>query len=155
MIKNSTIISLIMLFFVGSCNRPGSENGDSNETTLENEKKVVAYTFLLEKLQEDSVTLIVSENDDNLSLIQNIIQIKNLKLEVEDYNAIEKGPDLCYYSKSTKKLVAIINVTKRSEKSYYVSYYIGPEGGASKEIIIEKRNDKWTVINDDGMWNVK
>ncbi len=40
-------------------------------------------------------------------------------------------------------------------KKYYVSYYIGPEGGASKEIQIEKKNEGWAVVNDDGMWNVK
>ena len=62
---------------------------------------------------------------------------------------------MCYYSKSTKKLVAVIGVTKRSEDTYYVSYYLGPEGGASKEILIEKRNGDWAVVNDDGMWNVK
>ncbi|MHC4556354.1 MAG: hypothetical protein ACYTFW_09735 [Planctomycetota bacterium] len=155
MIKNCITIILIMLLFVGSCKKTASENGGTNKTTPENEKMAVAYTFLLEKLQEDNVTSIASENDDNLSLIKDVIQTKRLKLEVENYNNIEKGPDLCYYSKSTKKLVTIIDITKRSENSYYISYYIGPEGGASKEIIIEKRNGKWTVINDDGMWNVK
>ena len=46
-------------------------------------------------------------------------------------------------------------IAKRNEKNYYISYYMGPEGGASKEILIEKRNGKWMVVNDDGMWIVK
>jgi hypothetical protein len=155
MVKNCTIIALILLLFAGSCKKTESGNGEPSKATSESEKVAVAYTFLLEKLQEDSVNLIASEDDKNLGLIQDVIRTKGLKLEVENYSNIEKGPDLCHYSKSTKKLVAIVDVTKRSESSYYVSYYIGPEGGASKEIQIEKRNGKWTVVNDDGMWNVK
>jgi hypothetical protein len=54
-----------------------------------------------------------------------------------------------------KKYSVIIDVTKRDEKSYCISYYIGPEGGASKEIHLEKRSGKWAVVNDNGMWNVK
>ena len=65
------------------------------------------------------------------------------------------GPDLCHYSKSTRKAVTIIDVTQKSERSYYISYYMGPEGGAAKEILIEKRNGECTVIDDDGMWIVK
>ena len=155
MIKNCTTIALIMLLYVGGCKQTEYETGGPGKTTLENEKMAVAYTFLLKKLQEDNVNSIASEDDENLDQIRDIIRTKRLKLEVEDYNNIEKGLDLCFYSKSTKKLVAIIDVTKKIESSYYVSYYIGPEGGASKEILIEKRNGKWTVVNDDGMWNVK
>ena len=88
-------------------------------------------------------------------MIQDIIHTNRFNIEVEDYNNIEQGLDLCYYSKSTKKLVAIIDVTKRNEKSYYISYYMGPEGGASKEIHLEKRNGKWVILNDDGLWSVK
>jgi len=121
----------------------------------EAEKMEIAYTFLLKKVQDDNVNLIAAKDDKNLSLIQKIIHTNKLNLEVENYSDIKEGPDLCYYSKSTKETVAIIDVTKRDEKSYYVSYYIGPEGGASKEILVEKRGGKWTVVNDDGMWNVK
>ena len=99
--------------------------------------------------------LFTSQNDENLSLIRDIIRTKSLKLAVENYSNIEKGPDLCYHSKSTKKLVAIIDVTSRSENRYYVSYYLGPEGGASREVLIEKGNRGWTVADDDRMWNVK
>ena len=114
-----------------------------------------SFTFLLKKLQEDNCNLIASKDDNNLNLIQGILQSNKFNLEVEDYNNIERGPDLCYYSKSTKKVVTIIDVTKRDENNYYISYYIGPEGGASKEIQLEKRNGKWIILNDDGMWNVK
>jgi hypothetical protein len=27
--------------------------------------------------------------------------------------------------------------------------------GTSKEIVIEKIDEKWVVVNDDGMWSVK
>jgi len=119
------------------------------------EKRKIAYTFLLKKVQGDNVNLIAAKDDKNLDLIQKIIHTNKLNLEVENYSDVEEGPDLCYYSKCTKETVAIIDVTERDEKSYYVSYYIGPEGGASKEILVEKRNGKWIVVNDDGMWNVK
>ncbi|HUT44805.1 MAG TPA: hypothetical protein VMX36_00910 [Sedimentisphaerales bacterium] len=155
MIKNCLTIALITSLLAGGCNKTKSENGATNNTNYESGKMAAAYMFLLDKLQEDNVTLIVSENDKNLNPIQDIIREEGLKLEVEKYSNIEKGPDLCYYSKSTKKLVAVIDVTKKSEDSYYVSYYLGPEGGASKEIQIEKKNEGWAVVNDDGMWNVK
>ncbi len=119
------------------------------------EKREIAYTFLLKKVQGDNVNLIAAKDDKNLSLIQKIIHTNKLNLEVENYSDIKKGPDLCYYSKYTKETVAIIDVTERDEKSYYVSYYIGPEGGASKEILVENRNGQWMVVNDDGMWSVK
>jgi len=119
------------------------------------EKRKIAYMFLLEKVQGDNVNLIASKDDKNLSLIRRIIHTNKLNLEVENYSDVKEGPNLCYYSKRTKETVAIIDATKRSEKNYYLSYYIGPEGGASKEIQIEKKNGKWIVVNDDGMWNVK
>ncbi len=128
---------------------------DAEAIAYEAETKETAYTFLLKKVQEDNLNLIAAKDDKNLGLIQRIIRTNRLNLEIENYSNIEEGPDLCYYSKSTKETVAIIDVTKRSEKNYYVSYYIGPEGGASKEIMIEKKNEKWVVVNDDGMWNVK
>ena len=118
-------------------------------------EKAAAYTFLLQKMAKDRLNLITSRDDESLGLIQDIIRANRLNLEVEGYNNIEKGPDLCQYSKTTGQLVAIIDVAKRGEKNYYVSYYLGPEGGASKEIIIEKINEKWAVANDDGMWSVK
>ena len=153
--KNFTTIVLIMVFLAGGCKRTESEKGDVDKTSQETEKMAVAYTFLLKKMQEDNVTLIASKDDENLGLIQNIIRTEGLKIEVENYNNIEEGTNLCYYSKTTKKLVADVDVTKRSENNYYISYYIGPEGAASKEVLIEKRNGKWTVVNDDGTWSVK
>jgi hypothetical protein len=118
-------------------------------------KKAVAYTFLLKKVAKDRLNLIASRDDESPGLIQDIIRSNRLDLEVEVFNNIKKGPDLCYYSKTTGQLVAIIDVAKRGENNYYVSYYLGPEGGASKEIVIEKINGKWAVANDDGMWSVK
>ena len=127
----------------------------AKELTPWTKKMEIAYTFLLKKVQEDNLNLIVSKDDKNLGLIKNIIRTNRLNLAIENYSDIEEGPDLCHYSKSTKEMAAIIDVTKRNEQSYYVSYYIGPEGGASKEIQIEIRNGKWVVVNDNGMWNVK
>jgi hypothetical protein len=155
MIKHCTIIALIMLLFAGGCKNNEPENSDLDKITYETDKMTIAYAFLLKKLEEDNLNSIASKNNENLSLIQNIIRTNRLKFDVENYNNIEKGPDLCHYSKSTKKAVAIINITKRNEKKYYIGYYMGPEGGASKEILIEKRNGKWIVVNDDGMWIVK
>ena len=155
MIKNCTIIALIMLHFISSCRNIESEKSDPNKMNQEAEKKAIAYTFLLKKLQDDNVNLVASTDDENLSLIRNIIRTKRLNIEVENCNNLEEGTDLCYYSKSAKKAVAIIDISKRNEKNYYVSYYLGPEGGASKEILIEKRNGKWILANDDGMWSVK
>lgn len=153
--SRSIIIGLMVLVFFSSCEIREPEENEPEKISEDVEKEEVAYTFLLKKLQEDNCNLIASKDDKSLSLIQDIIRTNRFNLEVEDYNNIEWGPDLCYYSKSTKKLVAIIDVTKRDEKSYYISYYMGPEGGASKEINLEKRNDKWAVVNDDGMWSVK
>lgn len=128
---------------------------NAQRAAREAEKMKIAYTFLLKKVQWDNVDLIASQNDRNLDLIQKIIHTSKFNLEVKSYSDVEKGPDLCYHSKSTKETVAIIDVMERDEKSYYASYYIGPEGGASKEIVIEKRDGEWTVVNDDGMWSVK
>ena len=119
------------------------------------EKMKTAYAFLLRKVQADGIHLIASVNDKNTGLIRDIIQANELRLKVESYYNLERGPDLCHYSKSSKQTVAILDVTKRNENKYYVSYYIGPEGGASKEIRIENKNGQWTVMNDDGMWSVK
>ena len=155
MIKNCTKISLVMLLLTSSCKNIESKNSGPNKTTPETEKMEIAYVFLLKKLEQDNLNLIASENDENFNLIKDIIKANKLDLEAENYANIESGPDLCYYSKSTRKVVAIVRVTRRDENKYYVSYYIGPEGGASKEIQIEKRKGKWIVVNDDGMWIVK
>ena len=149
------IIGLTFLVFVCGCEDNKSKTNGPEKKSDEAEKVEIAYTFLLKKVQEDNQNLIAFKDDESSGLIQDIIQTNRFNLEVEDYNNIEQGPDLCYYSKSTKKIITIIDVTRRDEQSYYISYYIGPEGGASKEIQLEKRNGKWTVVNDDGMWNIK
>jgi hypothetical protein len=149
------IIVLLVLVLVSSCEDKEPEINGPDKKSEDVEKEEVTYTFLFKKLQEDNCNFIASKDDKNLSLIKDIIQTNKFNLEVEDYNNIEQGPDLCYYSKSTKKTVAVIDITKRNENSYYISYYIGPEGGASKIIHLEKRNSKWAVVNDDGMWSVK
>jgi len=150
MIKNCTLILLVILLSAGSC-----KHINSRQITDETEKLTVAYTFLLNKLEQDNLSLIASENNENLNLLKDIIKINKLNFAVENYANIARNENLCYYSKSTKQQVAVIGITKRNENSYYVSYDIGPEGGASKEIQIEKRNGRWTIINDDGFWNVK
>lgn len=150
MIKKCTQILLVVL--LSSC---GCKHINSRQITDENERLTVAYTFLLNKLKEDNLSSIASENDENSDLLKDIIKINKLNFAVEDYANIARNENLSYYSKSTKQQVAVIGITKRNEQSYYVSYYIGPEGGASKDIQIEKRSGKWTIINDDGFWNVK
>jgi len=155
MLRNCIVIAVTMLLLVGSCRNVESESNGPKDITHDTEKMKTAYNFLLKKLQEDNLNLIASEDDEDLSLIQNIIRTNRFNLEVENYDNIEKAPDLVYYSKTTRKTVAIIDVSKRSENIYYVSYYIGPEGGASKEILMEKSDGNWTVANDDGMWIVK
>ncbi|UCG56627.1 MAG: hypothetical protein JSU70_17405 [Phycisphaerales bacterium] len=155
MAKKLVITAFTVLLLVGGCQNTESGDADANKAAPEAAKVAAAYTFLLEKLQEDNLDSIASKDDDNLSLIRNIIRERALKIEVESHDNIEAGSDLCHYSKSTKKLVTIVDVTKRGESSYYVSYYVGPEGGASKEILLEERDRKWVVANDDGMWSVK
>ena len=155
MVRNCITIALVMLFSAGGCRKTESESGQLSKATDETAKMAAAYTLLLEKMQGDSIDSIASENDENLPVIQDIIRTERMKLQAENYGNIEKGPDLCYYSKSTRKLVAIIDVTKKDQQRYYISYYLGPEGGASREILIEKGNGGWTVANYDGMWNVK
>ena len=153
--RKCTLIMVVMLLLAGNCKHIESRKSDPDEMTHETERMATAYTFLLGKLQGDNLSLIASNNDENLNLIHNIIRTKGLNLKVENYDNIERGPDLCYYSKSTKRVVAVTDVARRKERIYYVSYYVGPEGGASKEIIIDKRDGKWIVVNDDGMWSVK
>jgi hypothetical protein len=149
------IIALLVLVFVCGCEDKKLETYETGKRREDIEMEETAYTLLLKKVQEDNCNLIASKDDKNVSLMQSIIHTNKFNIDVEDYNNIEQWPDLCHYSKSTKKVVAIIDVTKRNEKNYYISYYIGPEGGASKEILLEKRNGKWIIVNDDGMWSVK
>ncbi len=128
---------------------------NAEEAADESERMEAAYEFLIKKVQGDKVNLIAAKDDKNSDLIRKVIHTNRLKLEVENISNVEKRADLCYYSKCTNEVVAIVDVMKRDEKSYYVSYYTGPEGGASKEIIIEKRDGKWVVTNDDGRWSIK
>jgi hypothetical protein len=143
-------ILLIVSVYTMCCQHMRSDN-----ERMEIEKYRVAYTFLLNELNRKNYTLIASTNNDNIDTIKKIISENKLDFEIEDYSDLEKHTDLCYYSKSTKGLVVVISVLKRDENKYYVNYYIGPEGGASKEIEIVKRKDRWTVANDDGRWIVK
>jgi len=145
--KEYLIIALIMFCMI-SCDHIQTENDDI-------EKMKAAYTFLFEKLEDANINLIATENDEHLNLIENIIKTNKLKFKIERFADIERGADLCYYSKSTRKMVAVIGTIKINEKKYYVSYYLGPEGGASKEIQIEKRKGKWIIVNDDERWNIK
>ena len=128
---------------------------NSDELLSETKKLVVAYTFLLNELQNRNYTVIASENNEDLNIIHNIINTNNFNFEVEQYSDLEKHSSLCYYSKFTKKIVTIISVIKKDEDKYYLSYYLGPEGGASKEIEIVKRKGNWVVANDDKIWAIK
>ena len=148
--KKIGFILLIAFVYTTCC-----KQARSNIELMELEKCKVAYTFLLNELKNKDHTLIASEKNENLDTIINAISENRMNLEVEDYFNLEKHTDLCYYSKSTKRLVVVISVLKGDENKYYVSYYIGPEGGASKEIEIVKRKGRWTVTNDDGRCIVK
>ena len=142
------IVIVVLVSAVAGCESIQKENSDT-------EKMKAAYTFLFEKLQEDNINLIASENDENLNLIEDIIKRNKFNLKVERYGNIERDSSWCYYSKSTKEGVALVGVTRRGENNFYIGYYLGPEGGASKEIRIEKRLGRRTIVNDDGKWSVK
>lgn len=146
--KRSILAGVLMVVVLAGCQ--GQKKADSE--TL---KMKAVYRFLLERLQEDDVNLIASENDEDLRLIEEVVADNKMGFKVVRYDDIEMGAGLCYYTKSGKKLVAVVDVTDRGEDRYYVSYYIGPEGGASKEIKMEKRDARWVVAGDDGKWNVK
>ena len=142
------ILIVVVVSAVAGCKSVQRENSDT-------EKMKAAYTFLFEKLQEDNINLIASEKDENLNLIEDIIERGKFNLKVERYGDIERDSSMCYYSKSTKEGVALVGVIKKDATKYYISYYLGPEGGASKEIEIEKRDGRWRVVNDDEKWIVK
>ena len=84
MIKKCLKIALITSLFASSCNKTKPENDAANKANNESEKMAADYTFLLAKLQEDNVTSIASEDDDNLGLIQDIVRTKEVKYEVEN-----------------------------------------------------------------------
>ena len=104
---------------------------NSGELLPETEKLVV-YTFLLNELQNRNYTVIASENNEDFNIVHNIINTNNFNFEVEQYSNLEKRSNLCYYSKFTKKIIAIVSITKRDEDKYYLNCYLGPEGEGSK-----------------------
>jgi hypothetical protein len=146
--KRSIVAGVLMVVVLAGCEGQKKANSE----TL---KMKAVYRFLLERLQEDDVNLIASENDEDLRLIEEVVADNKMRLKVVRYDDIEMGAGLCYYTKTAKELVAVVSVTGRAEDRYYVSYYVGPEGGASKEIKMEKRDVRWVVAGDDGKWNVK
>lgn len=148
--KRYLLTTIIILMCVNNC-----KHTKINQESSEIERLKVAYIFLLNEIQGKNYSLIASENDKNLDIIRNIIDINNFNIEIEKYGNLEKRSDLCHYSKSTKRLVVIIDITRRNSTKYYVSYYIGPEGGASKEIEIIKRKGNWIIANDDQKWEIK
>ena len=148
--KKYVFIPLIIFVYTTCC-----KHARSNIELMKLEKDKVAYTFLLNELQSQNYKLIASTNNENLDIIKKIISGNNLNLEVENYSDLEKHTDLCYYSKSTKRLVVVVSIVKRDGNRYYVGYYMGPEGGASKEIQIIERKGRWIVANDDKKWEVK
>jgi hypothetical protein len=112
-----------------------------------------AYRFLFEKLEKDGVRLIASEADADLEVIGEMIAREKMEIGVERYGKIEEHPSLCYYSKSTGEMV--VGVASVGGNKYYVSYYLGAEGRASKEIQIKRRRMKWAAVPDDELWEVK
>jgi hypothetical protein len=146
--KRSIVAGVLVVVVLAGCQ--GQKKADSEAL-----KTKAVYRFLLERLQEDDVNLIASENDEDLRLIEEVVADNKMGLRVVRYDDIEMGAGLCYYTKTAKELVAVVDVTGRGEDRYYVSYYVGPEGGASKEIKMEKRGARWVVGSGDGKWNVK
>ena len=147
--KYILIVFLILIYFF-NCDR-----NNSNKLTIENNKLTAVYYFLLSELQNQNYTVISSKNDENLDIIRDIISVFNLNFQIEEYSNLEKGTDLCYYSTSTKQMVSIISISERTQNSYYVSYYLGPEGGGSTVIKIIKREGKWVVVNENEKWEIK
>ena len=148
--KSRIILIALAVCLVAGCNNVESERGGTA-----GEKRRAAYRFLFEKLKEDNINLIATEGDKDLGLIEEVVEGDGLGLMVERCANIERGADLCYYSKSSREMVAVVGVESKGENRYYVSYYIGPEGGASKEIEMEERGGRLVVVNDDGRWGVK
>jgi hypothetical protein len=146
--KDYVVIVTVMVCLAGGCKsgQPGSSESGMMRA---------AYGFLVEKLEQDGVRLIASEADADWEMIVEVIESEKKELAVERYGNIARDSSLCYYSKATGEMVAVVGVGRRGENKYYVSYYLGPEGGASKEIQIEKRDGKWAVVTDDERWEVK
>jgi hypothetical protein len=143
------LIALAVCLVAGCKNIQGERGGTTGE------KRRAAYQFLFEKLKEENINLIATEGDEDLGLIEELVEEDGLGLAVERYANIERGADLCYYSKNSREMVAIVGVEGKGRNRYYVSYYLGPEGGASKEIEMEERSGRLVVVNDDGWWQVK
>jgi hypothetical protein len=137
------------------CLAAGCKNVQSEHGGIAGEERRAAYRFLFEKLKEEKINLVATPGDEDLVLIKEVVAGDGLGFRVERYADIERGADLCYYSKGSEELVAIVGVESKDENRYYVSYYLGPEGGASKEIEIEKRGARLVVVDDDGRWEVK
>lgn len=146
--KDYVVIVTVMVCFAGGCK---SEQLGSSEAGMMR----AAYGFLFEKLEKDGVRLIASEADVAWEMIVEVIESEKMEVGVERYGNIERDSSLCYYSKATGEMVAVVMVGRMGENKYYVSYYLGPEGGASKEIEIEKRDGKWAVVTGDESWEVK
>ena len=145
----------IMLVALTVCIVAGCKNVQSERGGIAGERRRAAYRFLFRRLGADNINLIASEGNEDLVLIEEVIEGDGLELTVERYANIERGPDLCYYSKVSQEMVAVVGVESKGENKYYVSYYVGPEGAASKEIEIERRGGRLVVVNDDGGWQVK
>ncbi|UCC23176.1 MAG: hypothetical protein JSW23_03735 [Planctomycetota bacterium] len=146
--KDYAVIVTVLVCFAGGCK---SEQRGSSEAG----RMRAAYGFLFEKVEKDGGRLIASEGDVDWEMIVEVIESEKMELGVERYGNIARDSSLCYYSKATGEMVAVVRVARRGENTYYVSYYLGPEGGASKEIEIEKRDGKWAVVTGDERWEVK
>ncbi|UCF42916.1 MAG: hypothetical protein JSV99_10080 [Planctomycetota bacterium] len=146
--KDYVVIVMVIVCFAGGCKSEQRDNGEAGGMRA-------AYRFLFEKLEKDGVRLIASEADADWEMIGEVIESEKMELAVERYGNIERDSSLCYYSKATGEMVAVVGVASRGGSKHYVSYYLGPEGGASKEIQTEKRRGKWAVVTDDEMWEVK
>ena len=149
-VRKSIIIILMIGIFTMVCKK-----NDTIVYSPEVEKLKAAYAYLLTELHNQNIHVIALQDDENPEIVREIITALGLNLEVERVVDLEKRSDLCYYSRITGRLITVIGVDKRDGDKYYVSYYIGPEGGGSKVIELIKRKGEWFVANDDGRWVVK
>lgn len=145
---------IVIVLMIGICSIYCKKD-DTAVCIPEVEKLKAAYAYLLKELHTQNVRVLASQDDESSEMVQGIITALGLNLEVERVADLEKRSDLCHYSRKTGRLIAIITVEKRDGNKYYISYYIGPEGGGSKVIEIVERKGEWRVANNDGRWVVK
>ncbi len=150
-----TLLLLLVIVFISGCSSHETDQDDSPEEQLR-----VAYAFLLKKLSNDlhgnQEKIVASRDNRDINIISDVIRDNKNDLSVETFENIDRSAtDLCYYTRSSKKFVALVGASKKLKNTYYISYYLGPEGGALKTVELGKKNNRWVVLNADDRWIVK